>query len=196
MLGEDRSVRNISLPLCRSGTTPAKENLTPLSISMMNTKESCQGIKGYHVSHYFLLKPLQCSETVMCVIWVYFRKQVHGTDFRHVILHGTRIPELTYSHGSSAQRCPCSIVPPACHDRGDYQSHLLAVLPENSYTTSFPTTCMVITSFQVSGPRSVLLCGYTGHLIASSALDQEDQRLGLRSLIHQVNSLMSRLFTT
>lgn len=74
MPGDNRSVRTSSLPLCRSGTTLTKESFIPLSASTLNTKESCQGIKGHHVSHYFLLKPLRCSETVMRVIWVYFRK--------------------------------------------------------------------------------------------------------------------------
>lgn len=73
-LGEDRSVIISPLLLCRSGTTPTKESFIPLSTSTLNTKESRQGIKQYHVSHYFLLKPVQCSETVMHVIWVCFRK--------------------------------------------------------------------------------------------------------------------------
>lgn len=74
MLGEDRSVRTSSLPPCKSGTTPTKDSFSPLSTSVLNTKESCQGIEGYHASHYFLLKPVQCSETVMCMICICFRK--------------------------------------------------------------------------------------------------------------------------
>lgn len=61
MLEEDRNVRTSSLHLCRSGTSPAKASFILLSTSILNTKESCQGIKGYHISHYFLLKPVHCS---------------------------------------------------------------------------------------------------------------------------------------
>ena len=56
MLGEDRNVRTSSVPLCRSGTTPAKASIIFLSISILTTKESRQRIKGYHISHYFFAK--------------------------------------------------------------------------------------------------------------------------------------------
>lgn len=126
----------------------------------------------------------------MCVSWVFFRKQLHGTEFEYQIC-GIRSLSPTSSPGSSAWKCPCDIFPPAGRDTGGSQFLLLAVLPETSYTISHPTA-----SLQMSGPHSMLLCRYAAYLILSSTWHQVELRLGLRSLIYQGNSLMNRVFTT